>query len=157
VPQDRRQFVEPVLLPWRRVYTVRSAELADGSVVYWGAPREALRTIAEQGKAVPGGAPDGHERRAAVRFRLECPIRYETHAEPRQVGVGHTIDMSNTGIAFTTESLLPANVQLTLQVTWPVRLEGEVPIELHATGRLSRAEAMKAALQLENMSFSIAE
>jgi hypothetical protein len=156
-PPDQRQVLEPSLLRWREVYSVRATELPDRSVVYWGAPRDAIRLIAERGKPLIGRPPYGEERRAAVRVKLECPSRYETLSEPKQAGVGHTIDMSTTGIAFTTESSLPANAQLTLQVMWPARLEGGVPVELHAAGRLARTEATMAALQLDNMNFSIAE
>jgi hypothetical protein len=116
-----------------------------------------MALITERGKPTGGHAPDDHERRAAVRVRIECPSRYETNSGPKQSGVGHTIDMSNTGIAFTTESLLPADAKLTLLVRWPVRLEGDIPIELHAAGRIARTEEMKAALEVDSISFAIAE
>jgi hypothetical protein len=157
VPVPQRQILEPSLLRWQGVYPVKSEDLPDGSVVYWGAPREAMRLITEQGKSLSGGTPAGEERRTAVRVQMVCPSRYETDSEPKQVGMGHTIDMSNGGIAFTTQSLLPANVEITLHVRWPVRLEGDVPVELHAAGRLARSEAMRAALQLDKMSFSVSE
>jgi hypothetical protein len=156
VPPWQRQVLEPWLLRWRGVYPVRSVELPDQSAVYWGAPREAVR-FTEQGKSVTGGKPAGKERRTAGRVQIVCPSRYETHSQPKQVGVGHTIDMSDAGIAFTTESLLPANAEITLHMKWPVQLEGDVSVELSATGRLVRIEATKAALQLESMSASIAE
>jgi len=99
----------------------------------------------------------GEERRAAVRVQLVFPSRYETHSEPKQVGTGHTIDVSSSGIAFTTESQLPTNVKLTLHLKWPFRLPGDVPIELRAVGRLARAETLKAALHLDSVSFAIAK
>lgn len=157
VPQSLREVLEPSLLRWRGVYPVRSAQLPDRSVVYWGAPREAIRLIAERGKSVTGRIPTGIDRRAAFRVQIACSSRYETHSEPKQVGLSRTIDMSDTGIAFTTESLLPANTEVTLHVTWPKRLEGDVPVELHAAGRLARSEAMRAAIQLESMRFSAVE
>jgi len=115
-----------------------------------------MQLMLKQGKPVTGPSHAGEERRKATRIQIVCPSRYETRLEPRQAGVGHTIDMSDTGIAFTTESLLPPNAEITLHVTWPLRLEGGVPIELRAVGRLARTGANRAALQLENMSFSIA-
>jgi hypothetical protein len=157
VPCPQRQVFEPSLLRWHGVYPVTSAELPDRSVVYWGAPREAIRLIIEQVRSGAGLIPAQPERRAAIRVQIVCPSRYETHSEPKQIGRGHTIDMSSGGIAFATESLLPANAEITLHVTWPVRLEGDLPVELHAVGRLARTEAMKAALQLDSMSVSIAE
>jgi len=152
VPESERHELEFPLLQWRPVYPVRSTELADRSVVYFGAPREALKLIAERGERITTPLPPDQERRAAVRVRIECPSRYQT---PKQAGSGYTIDMSSTGIAFTTETLLTRDAHVTLRVTWPVRLEGDVPVEFHAAGKLARSEPMKAAMQMDSVSFSI--
>jgi hypothetical protein len=157
VPAQQRQLLEPTLLRWQAAYPVQCMELTDGSAVFWGAPRLAMAFITERGKPIVGSGPGDHERRASVRVRFECPSRYETNSGPRQTGVGHTIDLSNTGIAFTTESRLPADAKLTLLIRWPVRLEGDIPIELHAAGRVARTEELKAALQVDSISFAIAE
>jgi hypothetical protein len=157
VPSPESEVLQPLMRLWNSVYPIGSRELPDRSVVYWGAPRRAMQWIIKHGSSVSVRPPAGEERRAAVRAQIVCPSRYETHGEPRQSGVGHTIDMSGAGIAFTTESLLPANTKITLYVTWPVRLEGGVPVELRAVGRLARTGATRAALQLERMSFSIVE
>lgn len=157
VPPPQRRVLEPSLMRWRRVYPVRSTELADRSVVYWGAPREAMRLITAERVTPTGEAPYGEERRAEVRVRVAYPSRYETHSEPKHIGMGCTIDMSPSGIAFTTEALLPVNAAITLHVRWPVRLEGGVPVELHAVGRLARTEATRAALHLDSMNVSIEE
>jgi hypothetical protein len=157
VPQSQRQALEPMLLRWSEVYPIRSAELPDQSTVYCGAPRQALDRLTKQGHPVTGTEINGEERRAAARVQLEFPSRYETHSEPKQAGAGHTIDISNSGIAFTTESQLSTNVKLTLHLKWPFRLPGDVPIELRAVGRLARTEALKAALQLDSVSFAIAK
>jgi hypothetical protein len=161
VPQSQRQALEPMLLRWNEVYPIHSAVLPDQSVVYCGAPRQALALLAKHGHSVPesdfnSAFNNGQERRTAVRVRLVCPSRYETHTEPKQIGMGHTIDMSNSGIAFTTESRLPTNATLTLHLKWPVRLPGEVPVELRAVGRLARTETLKAALQLHSVTFDVA-
>jgi hypothetical protein len=161
VPQSQRQALEPMLLRWNQVYPILSAVLPDQSVVYCGAPRQALELLAKHGHFVPGSDLNsdfnkGAERRTAVRVQLVCPSRYETHTEPRQIGTGHTIDMSNSGIAFTTESLLPTNVKLTLHLKWPIRLPGDVPVELRAVGTLARTEALRAALHLDSVTFDVA-
>jgi hypothetical protein len=162
VPQSQRQILEPLLLRWNEVYPIHSAVLPDQSVVYCGAPRQALERLDKHGQLVAGSDlkldfKNGKERRAAVRVQLVCPSRYETHTEPKQIGTGHTIDMSNSGVAFTTESLLSTNVKLTLHLKWPVRLPGDVPVELRAVGRLTRTEALRAALQLDSVTFDIAK
>jgi hypothetical protein len=42
-------------------------------------------------------------------------------------------------------------------ISWPVRLKGEVPVELRAVRTLLRAEALRAALRMHSVSFDIAE
>lgn len=157
VPQSQRQVLEPLLLRWNHIYPIRSSELPDHSTVFCGAPRRALELLTRQSQPATGAELNAEERRAAVRVQLLFPSRYETHTEPKQVGTGHTIDLSNSGIAFTTESLLPANVKLTLHMRWPVRLPGDLPIELRAIGRLARAEALRAAVELDSVTFDIAK
>jgi hypothetical protein len=152
VPESELPAVEPSLVQWRPVYGVRSVELKDRSVVSHGAPREALEMIAERGKPITGPLPEGQERRTAMRVQLECPSQYTTRD---QMGFGHTIDMSRTGIAFTTEALLARDTEVTLRVTWPVRLEGGVPVQLYAVGKLARAEPTKAAMHMDSFGFSI--
>jgi hypothetical protein len=151
-PESERQAIESSLLQWRPVYPVQSTELADRSVVYHGSPREALDLIAESGAPVTGSLSTDRERRTGIRVTITCPSRYQT---PTKIGVGHTIDISITGIAFTTESLLAGNTEVTLRVKWPIRLESGLPVELNAVGKLARAEPMKAAMQIDSMNFSI--
>src|ERR1700687_4847133 len=122
VPGPERHLAEPPLLRWRRIFPVKSIELADRSVVYWGAVSEAMALLAKGGKPLTAPPPGGEERRTGMRVQIECPCRYETQSEPKQVGTGHTIDMGGSGISFTTESLLPRNIEATLLVTWPARL-----------------------------------
>jgi hypothetical protein len=151
-PESERQAIESSLLQWRPIYPVQSTELADRSVVYHGAPREALDLIAEHGAPATGSHSTIQERRTGIRVAMTHPSRYKT---PTEIGFGHTIDMSITGIAFTTESLLVRNTEVTLRVKWPIRLESGLPVELYAVGKLARAEPMKAAMQIDSMSFSI--
>ncbi len=155
VPQPDRSAIEPILAQWQNVYPVASQELPDQSVVYWGAPREALQFIPER-KEVASSPPAGAERRAAPRVSIDCSVRYQTHADPTRDGRGHTIDMSSTGVAFTTESPLPENTEVTLYLTWPVRLKGDIAVQLSVHGKVIRAAQTKAAMQLDAMSFEYA-
>ena len=151
-PESERQAIESSLLQWRPVYPVQSTELADRSVVYHGAPREALDLIAEHGAPVTGSLSTGQERRTGIRVAISCPSRYKT---PTEIGFGHTIDISISGIAFSTESLLEGDSEVSLRVKWPIRLESGLPVELNAVGKLARAESMKAAMQIDSVNFSI--
>jgi len=155
-PAAENDIAESLLLRWQRIYPVESRELADRSSVYWGAQTEALALLQQWGEPIADSPPVGFERRAGVRVRIECPTRYETQSEPKHAGLGHTIDISSGGIFFTTESLLPSNAEVILRVTWPVPLDGDIPVELRAVGKLARTESMKAALQMESLTFSVA-
>jgi len=146
-------IIAPSLLGWRRIYPVKTVTLADGSTVLWGAPREAVTLIANSGKSAADILPSGIERRTAERVRIECAIRYEVYSDRKRIGEGHTIDMSTSGISFTTQSLLPENARVIVYVRWPIRLEENVPVELRAAGRLVRVESVKAAMQVEETTF----
>jgi hypothetical protein len=151
--ESELRIVEPSLLGWRHIHPVELVTFPDGSTVFWGAPREAVRSLAKMGKAVVETLPSGTERRRAARLRIECPVHYEILSDPRRTGEGHTVDLSSTGICFTAESLLPTNVKVSVHVKWPVHLEGDIPVELHAVGRLVRAESLKAAMEVEETKF----
>jgi hypothetical protein len=71
------------------------------------------------------------------------------------MGAGRVIDMSSSGVFFTTESLLRRNTRVALHVAWPVRLDGDVPVELFAEGKLVRTERTRAALQYDRIAFRV--
>jgi hypothetical protein len=141
------------LLRWRPVFPVSEVPHPTGGLVYWGAETRGMETMVDSIRQQAATAFVEHERRRAHRVPVDCPIRYVTAAQV--AGVGHTIDLSANGISFTTEVHLAAEEQVTLHIAWPIRLEGDVPVELRALGRLVRAEDMKAAMEFGTVSFSI--
>jgi hypothetical protein len=155
VPAAERLAAEPYLLRWQPVYPITWMELPDQSVAYCGAPEEALRFVPEHGRngIDPSPSSGGTWRKAPV--RAEYPSRYETHGEPKQTGAGHTLDWSQGEVSFTTENQLSTDTEVTLHVAWPIRLEGDVSVQLRARGKLSRADATKAALRWEDLNFSV--
>jgi hypothetical protein len=91
-----------------------------------------------------------------VRVPLACTLRYETGSlAQKKIGMGRVIDMSSSGVFFTTESSLRRNTRVALHVGWPVRIDGDVPVELYAEGRIIRTEPTKAALQYDRIAFRI--
>ncbi len=148
------EIIGPSLLGWRSIHPVKTVTLADGSTVFWGAPSAAVASIAALGKPAAETSPTGAERRTAVRIRIDCPARYETHSEPKRMGEGHTIDISVSGIGFTSESLLALGASITIHIGWPIRLEGGIPVELRAVGRIVRADLTRAAMQVDETGFS---
>ncbi len=144
-------------LRWRQLHNVSAVHLPNGSVVYWGAPRESITKIADRYAKLSGAVPVGTERRVGVRVALACATWYETGSTARKkTGVGRVIDMSSSGIAFTTESLLRGGTRVSLHIQWPFKLEGEVPVELFVAGKLVRSEPTKAALEYDTTAFRLA-
>ena len=154
VPESMASFVEPYFARWRKLHPMSSVQLPDGSIVYWGAPRESITLIADRYPQPDGVAPPGGERRIGVRVPLACATWYETGSPAhKKTGVGRIIDMSSSGVSFTTESSLRRGTRVALHITWPVQLEGEVPVELFAAGKLVRTEQTRAALQYDRIAF----
>ena len=157
VPAEQRRLAEPSLLQWGLIYPVDSVELPDRAVVYLGTPRGAVDFIRERGSTVTDALPAGAERRREQRLRIALPVRYQTHTVPEHTGAGDTIDLSAGGVSFTTESILPDDAELSIRVTWPVSLEGNVPIELRGVGRIAHTESFAAGLQLQSVKFALAD
>jgi PilZ domain len=153
VPEPLVDFSETQFLRWRKLYPVSSMRLPDGSSVHWGAPRESVNLIAQrypQPVIVPAPIT---ERRAGVRVPLGCSARYQAGASSKQNGIGRIIDMSSSGAAFTTGSLLPPGTSATLYVPWPISLDDGAPVVLHAIGQVVRSDETRAALKFDRVAF----
>jgi PilZ domain len=147
---------DPYVLRLKQLYPVSSVRLPDESVVYWGAPREAISVIASRFTQPNVVAFPPIERRLGVRVPLQCALRYETGSmTQKKRGEGRVIDISSSGVAFTTESALRRNTRVALHIQWPVQLEGDTPVELFASGRVVRAEPGKIALKYDQFNFKI--
>jgi hypothetical protein len=156
VPEPLVDVFEPYYFRLRQLHPVSSVRLPDRSIVYWGAPRESITLLARQHAQPSVVAHSGRERRIGVRAPLACAVRYEAGSRAQKnMGEGRVIDMSSSGIAFTTECLLRRNTRVALHIQWPVRLQGDVPVELFASGKVVRTEPTRAALQYDQIAFRL--
>jgi PilZ domain len=156
VTHPAADIVDPYFDRLKQLYPVSSVRLPDESVVYWGAPREAISVIASRYTQPSVAAFPPIERRNGVRVPLSCAMWYETSSMTRKRREeGRVIDISSSGVAFTTESPLRRNTRVALHIQWPVRLEGEVPVELFASGKVVRTEQSRTALQYDQINFNI--
>ncbi len=156
IPESIATFTEAPFLRWRQLHPVSTVRLADGSIVYWGAVSESIYSIAERPPGTEGNAP-AIERRSGVRLSLACAAWYEAGPPARtKTGVSQLINMSNSGVSFTTEAKLRKGARAGLRIAWPVRLEGNLPVELAVAGKLVRTDAAQAALQYDRLAFNIA-
>ena len=89
-----------------------------------------------------------------MRVRLGCQARYQTGSSGKpQTGIGRIIDISSSGAAFTTDSLLRPGTRAAIYIPWPISLDGDIPVELHAAGKVVRGEETSAALQFDRVAF----
>jgi hypothetical protein len=96
------------------------------------------------------------ERRTRNRFPIERELRYKILGAREniiQVGLGKSLNMSSSGVLFTTESMLLEGQVVELAVSWPALLDNVLPLKLIARGRLIRADGTQAAMAIETYEF----
>ena len=95
------------------------------------------------------------ERRAAQRFPMAQDVRfYSINGSGRgETGAGKTIDMSSTGLLFTSDQPLMLGQRLEAIVRWPARREGSRQLELVVHGTVVRTEGGTAAIGILGYQF----
>ena len=99
---------------------------------------------------------DPNERRSCDRFPIEREVRYKifgAHKNVIQIGLGKSLNMSSSGVLFTTESILREGQRVELAVSWPVLLNNVLPLKLVARGRLVRSQGTLAAMSIDKYEF----
>jgi len=95
------------------------------------------------------------DRRAAIRFPIERQIHYKTLGKRKigEDGLGQTINMSSTGVLFTTEHFLSPGRRLEVSISWPAQLDASVSLQLVARGRVARCQQGTAAIEIQRYEF----
>ncbi len=103
------------------------------------------------------------ERRRTTRYLIELPVRYHTLSAKLQAsGFGRTVNMSSGGLMISRQLALapdpsffgvPAGVKLELRIAWPSELDGKVPLQVVATGRVVRSLENGFAVELLSHEF----
>ena len=90
-----------------------------------------------------------NNRRRSERFPLACPISYRTLGRtcPQAEGTGRTINVSSSGILFTTEHTLEPGERVEISLAWPAKKDHQLPLELAATAKVVRCEEGKTAVE----------
>lgn len=95
------------------------------------------------------------DRRRSSRFPIEREIRYKTlnqRAEPL-FGSGKTLNISSSGILFTSDQDLPIGTRLEISISWPAQLNEKCSLNLVARGRVTRYNRGQAAVQIQQYEF----
>ncbi|MGH9585289.1 MAG: PilZ domain-containing protein [Bryobacteraceae bacterium] len=95
------------------------------------------------------------ERRRSSRFPIEREVRYKTLNQRTETlsGLGKTLNISSSGILFTTEHDLAVGTRLEVSISWPAQLNERCLLNLVARGRVTRHDKGQLALQIQQYEF----
>ncbi len=95
------------------------------------------------------------DRRAKKRYTIEREVRYRllSGSHMAETGTGQSLDISSSGVAFTTERPLSAGTIVELSMSWPALLNNTCPMKLMLFGRIVRSDAGRAAMTIERYEF----
>ena len=113
-----------------------------------------LQSMRVDGLARPGAQAPQFDRRTAVRFPIEQDVRYKVFTRTRvEVGISKTVNMSSTGVLFTTERPMALGEKLEVAVNWPALLDHKCALKLVVTGRVVRSVDRTAAIAIDRYEF----
>jgi hypothetical protein len=95
------------------------------------------------------------ERRASTRFAVTLDVSYtvlDRHL-PMKTGSGRSIDLSSSGLSFTTNEPLLTGQKLDVAIAWPVLLDGAIKLQLVMSGVVVRTQGRVAVLQIKRHEF----
>lgn len=97
------------------------------------------------------------ERRSRVRFPFELRVQFRS-LEPgyRLWGTGQLINMSSGGLLVSSEHQMIIGTPVELNIDWPTRLDGRLPLQLIAAGTVTRCDPFRFAIVLERHHFRLA-
>ncbi len=95
------------------------------------------------------------DRRHSDRFPIEREVRYRVMNKRGgdETGDGRTINISSSGVLFTSEHILLPGRRLELSISWPAQLNNKVALKLVARGRVVRFEHGRAAIEIQQYEF----
>lgn len=95
------------------------------------------------------------DRRGSSRFPIERAVRFKVLSRRNDVepGRGQTVNMSSTGVLFTTDRELVPGKRLEISISWPAQLDNTCKLKLVAKGRVVRAESGQVALEIQQHEF----
>ena len=96
-----------------------------------------------------------NERRRSSRFPIEREVRYKTLNQRTEIlsGSGKTLNISSSGVLFTSDHDLPVGTRLEVSISWPAQLNEKCLLNLVARGRITRHNQGQLALQIQQYEF----
>ena len=95
------------------------------------------------------------DRRQSDRFAIERDVRFRVlnKRSGEETGEGKTLNISSSGVSFTSQNMLLPGRRVELSISWPVQLNDAVPLKLVARGRVVRFEEGQAAIEIQQYEF----
>ena len=95
------------------------------------------------------------ERRRSDRFAIEREVRYRALNKRGgdEAGEGKTLNMSSSGVLFTSGQILRPGRRIELAISWPAQLNNKCALRLVARGRIVRFENGVAAMEIQQYEF----
>jgi hypothetical protein len=95
------------------------------------------------------------DRRGTDRMDIEQDVRYRVlnKREPDLESSGKTVNISSSGVLFTTDQVLIPGRRMELSINWPAQLDNKCALKLVARGRVVRSEGGRAALEIMQHEF----
>ena len=101
---------------------------------------------------------NGHaDRRHSDRFPIEREVRYRVLSKRsgEETGDGKTVNISSSGVLFTSERFRRTGERVELAISWPVRLDNKHPLKLVVRGEVVRFEPGRVAVRIQQHEFHI--
>jgi hypothetical protein len=94
------------------------------------------------------------ERRSKARYPVKLTVRYRTVSRHHSVnGVGQTLNMSSGGLLVSAQQEVSEGSRLEVNVEWPLLLDGAVPLQLVANGKVVRCGGSMFAISFAQYQF----
>jgi hypothetical protein len=94
------------------------------------------------------------ERRLKIRYPVRLAVYYRTVGRSQHLsGVGHTVNMSSSGLLFECEHTLPPGTRIEATLEWPSLLDESIPLQLVTVGRIVRSEGSTCGMAFVQYQF----
>ena len=94
------------------------------------------------------------ERRSKIRYPVSLNVKYRTVGRSNRIsGVGRTMNMSSGGLLIAADQRTELGAKIELNVEWPSLLDGTIPLQLVAVGRVVRCLESGFALSFTQYQF----
>jgi c-di-GMP-binding flagellar brake protein YcgR len=99
------------------------------------------------------------ERRGTNRFAIEQVVHYQVLSRKgdREDGWGKTVNISSSGVLFTTTHALEPQRQVELDINWPAKFDNRRAMKLVAWGRVVRSGEDYSVIVIDKYEFRVTD